>query len=103
MAMVNNYEIDQAHAARLLAASLRQLQHDADRLGAADVIHQLRNCVLTAQGALTIAERRLAQGRADDVERLLNLAEARIREGRALVARTRQVRPLVAPAAALAA
>ncbi len=78
--------------ALLLRSSLNQLQHAADRMGASDTIHYLRNCVLTAQGALGIVEARLAASRNDDLEQLIELAETRLREGRALIARSQQTR-----------
>ncbi len=43
--------------------------------------------MLTAQGALNLVERRLVSGYTDEVEMLLDLAEIRLRECRALVAR----------------
>lgn len=86
--MVSAYTAEQQTRARLLSSSLRQLHRDTDLLGAADAVHQLRNAVLTAQSALALVERRIAQGREDEVDSLLDLAERRVREGRALVART---------------
>jgi len=90
--MVTGYNSEQYARAMLLAGSVRQLRRQTDTLGAADAIHQLRNSVLIAQGALSIVETRLSQGRDDDIEKLLDLAETRVREGRALVARTRGLR-----------
>jgi hypothetical protein len=85
----------QSKRALLLRAGVRNLRSDADRLGAADVVHQLMNCVMTAQGALHIVDTRLAEGREEELEELeelLNLAEVRVREGRALIARVQSAR-----------
>ena len=76
----------------MLNSSLSQLRREADRLGAGDAIHRLRNSILTAQGALGLVESRLAQGRSDEVEKLLDLAETRIREARSLVAQRHRLR-----------
>ena len=76
----------------MLAAELRRFRVDADTVGAASTIHRLRNSALTVQGALGLIETRLAQGQAEEIDALLDLAEARLREGRALLARTRRVR-----------
>ena len=90
--MITSFDTTQLHRATLLAGSLRQIRHAAERLSAADVIHQLRNSILTAQGALGLVETRLSQGRNDDIDTLLDLAETRLRECRALVARTQSAR-----------
>jgi hypothetical protein len=82
------HNIDTSTRVALLASSLRQVRGEGDRLGAADAIHQLRNCILTAQGALGLVEARLAQGRDDEIEKLLDLAESRLREARALIVQT---------------
>lgn len=86
---------DHATRSRLLATGLRQLRRDAERLGAGDTLHRLRNSVLTVEGALKLADARLIQGSDVEVERLLELAEIRIREGRALIARSHYRRPSV--------
>jgi hypothetical protein len=85
--MVSASTSEQHRRATALSASLRQLRHETNRNGSADVVHQLRNSVLMAQGALKLVERRLVSGYADEVEMLLDLAEIRLRECRALVAR----------------
>ncbi len=85
--MMTAYPPDPAARALLLQGALRQLHRETDRLGAADLLHQLRNAVLTAQGALHLVEQRLRQGRTDELDTLLDLAEARVRESRMLVAR----------------
>ena len=90
MITINN--ATQSKRALVLRAGLRHLRSDADRLGAADVVHQLMNCVMTAQGALHIVDTRLAEGRDEELEELLNLAEGRVREGRALVTRVQMAR-----------
>ncbi len=72
-----------------LASSLRRLRIDAELAGNGASIHQLRNAVMTAQGALGLVETRLSEGRGADVETLLELAETRLREGRRLLTRTR--------------
>ncbi len=90
--MVSAYDNQQQTRATLLTASLRQLRQETDRMGAADGIHQLRNAVLTAQGALCLAERRLTVGHTDEVAMLLDLAERRLRECRAIVARKQRAR-----------
>ncbi len=76
----------------ILRAGIRSLRIEADRAGAADLVHQLRNCVMTAQGALQLAEARLTQGRNDELDELLDLAERRMQEARALVARAQLAR-----------
>lgn len=87
----------------LLHAEARNLRSEADRLGAADVVHDVHNCVMTAQGALHIADARLADGRADDLDELLDLAERRMREAHALIARSRLARfPMRRPTLAAA-
>jgi len=83
---------DMATRLAVLTASLRQLRSEVDRLGAADTIHSLRNHLMAAQGALGLVEARLAQGRGDQVEALFELAETRLRAGRALVARAQHAR-----------
>jgi signal transduction histidine kinase len=90
--MMTTYSTDQAIRAKLLASSLLQVRREADRLGAADVVHELRNGILTIQGALGIVEARLAQGRTDEVDNLLELADTRLRRCRALIARTQRAR-----------
>lgn len=89
---------------RILAAELSRLRVQAYQVGAADTIHSLINAVSTVQGALRLVETRLADGRDDDLEQLLDLAETRIREGRSLVAQTRRRRFLYhrSPSAAAA-
>ncbi len=93
--MISAYPSEQHTRATLLTASLRQVRHQTDRLGSADVIHELRNSVLTAQGALSLVEKRLTAGYGHEVDMLLDLAETRLRECRALVAR-KQCRKLKA-------
>jgi hypothetical protein len=75
---------------RILAAELYRLRVEADHVGAADTIHSLLNAVLTVQGALHLIKTRLADGRDDDLEQLLDLAEVRIRQGRSLVVKARR-------------
>jgi hypothetical protein len=82
----------QSKRALVLRAGLRNLRSEADRVGAADIVHQLRNCVMTAQGALHVVEARLTQGRNDELDELLDLAERRMHEARALIARSRLAR-----------
>ena len=77
---------------RLLNSGLTQLRMQADRRGSSDIIHHLRNCVLTAQGALKLVEARLDRGDGDEVEMLLDLADSRLREGRALIVRSQRGR-----------
>ncbi len=101
--MTTTHNIDTPTRVALLANSLAQIRRESDLLGAADVIHQLRNCVLTCQGALGLIESRLAQGRSDEIEKLLDLAEMRLREARALVARTHRTRWIPARTSALVA
>ncbi len=72
---------------RLLKDGLRQFRYQAERSGRGDQVHQLRNTVATVQGALGLVEQRLTQGDEPDLELLLDLAETRLREGRALLAR----------------
>ena len=87
----------------VLRAGLRTLRIEADRAGAADLVHRLRNSVMTAQGALQLAEARITQGRCDEADELLDLAERRSEEGRALVARSKMSRfPLRRPKLAAA-
>ncbi len=74
----------------LLGSQLRQFRIDADRAGRADTVHALRNTVLTASGALRLAEDHLRRGQSTDIEVLLDIAESRLREGRALIARARR-------------
>jgi hypothetical protein len=88
----NPHQLSQSERSRLLAASLRQLRLDTDRAGAADLVHQLRNSILTVQGALSLVEARLTKGQDDEIETLLDLAEARLRDGRALIARAQRSR-----------
>ena len=76
----------------ILQAGLRQLRAEANRIIAADTVHRIQNSIMTAQGALHIAEGRLIQERTDDLDNLLDLAEARLKEGRKLVVRSQQVR-----------
>ncbi len=83
---------DQGTRTRVLQAGLRQLRRDGDRFGTAATIHPLRNAILTVQGALGLVEARRRQGHADEIELLLDLADTRLREGRALIARTQHVR-----------
>ena len=83
---------DQCTRTRVLQAGLRQLRRDGDRFGTAATIHPLRNAILTVQGALGLVEARLTQGHADEIALMLDLADTRLREGRALIARTEQVR-----------
>ena len=71
----------------ILLEQLRQLRARADLHAASDTIHQLRNTVLTAQAALRLAQTRVAQGRSEESEGLLELAEARLRHGRSLIVR----------------
>ncbi len=87
----------------ILRANLRTLRIEADRAGAADLVHRLRNSVMTAQGALQIAEARITQGRYDEADELLDLAERRSDEARALVAKAKLSRfPLRRPRLAAA-
>ncbi len=88
MTQVEN--IDYAMRLRVLTDDLRQVRRAVDRVGAADVVHTLNNAVLTVHGALGLVEARLAQGRNDDVAGLLEMAERRLRECRALVVRRRR-------------
>ena len=101
--MVTLHTTDPATRLAVLNASLHQLRREVDRLGAADIIHSLRNHVMAVQGALGLAQARLTQGRGDEVEALLDLADARLREGRALVARTQRARVTVLRPDSLAA
>jgi hypothetical protein len=95
---------DQCTRTRVLQAGLRQLRRDGDRFGTSDTIHTLRNAIGTVQGALGLVEARLTQGHADEIELLLDLADTRLREGRALIARTQHVRfPGLQPARRAAA
>lgn len=90
--------------AKALRDGVLALRIASDRMASADTIHHLRNCVQTAHGALSLAEAHLKAGKTDDLELLLNLAESRMREGRALIVRTQQLRfhaerPVLRPAA----
>ena len=78
---------NQALRSRLLKDGLRQFRYQAERSGRGDQVHQLRNTVAIVQGALGLVEQRLTQGDEPELELLLNLAETRLREGRALLAR----------------
>ena len=88
--MISIPDVDQSTRTRILLAGLRQLRRDGDLLATSATIHTLRNSILTAEGALRLAEARLPRGETDETEMLLDLAEARLRDGRALLARTRQ-------------
>ena len=90
--MITTSDADQFTRTRVLQAGLRQLRRDGDLFGTSATIHNLRNDIVTVQGALGLVEARLRQGHADELEMLLDLAETRLREGRALIARTLQVR-----------
>ncbi len=90
--MISIPDADQSTRTRILLASLRQLRRDGDLFATSATIHALRNSILTAEGALRLAEARLLRGESEETEMLLDLAEARLREGRALLARTRQAR-----------
>ena len=94
-----------AQSTRLLSlmAELRWLRHEADRFGASDTVHQLRNYLMTAQSALALVQTRLNQGRTDQIVDLLNLAAGRLRDGRVLVARTQRTRFGLSHRVALAA
>ena len=72
---------------RMLQTDLRAVRRAVERVGAADSVHTFHNGVLTAQGALSLVEARLNQGRTDHVAGLLELAEQRLRCCRALMAR----------------
>jgi hypothetical protein len=80
-------QLNQATRSRLLMDGLRQFRYQAERSGRGDQVHQLRNTVATVQGALGLVEQRLTRGDEPELELLLDLAETRLREGRALLAR----------------
>src|SRR5919199_6522417 len=82
---------DTATRLRVLLQDLRDLRRASDRLGAGDLVHALYNTIQTAHTALSLVETRLRQGRTDEVERLLSLADQRLRGGRMLIAQRRQV------------
>ena len=82
---------DNATRLRVLLQDLRDLRRASDRLGAGDLVHALYNTIQTAHTALSLVETRLRQGRTDEVERLLSLAEQRLRGGRMLIARRQQL------------
>ena len=88
--MISIPDADQSIRTRILLASLRQLRRDGDLFATSATIHALRNSILTAEGALRLAEARLLRRESEETEMLLDLADARLREGRALLARTRQ-------------
>jgi hypothetical protein len=90
--MLAVHTIDTSTRLAVLNSSLSQLRREADRLGAGDKIHRLRNSILTAQGALGLVESRLTQGRSDEVDKLLELAETRLREARSVVAQRQRLR-----------
>ncbi len=94
--MLPGHQTSHATRARLLRADLRQLYRQSDLVGRADQIHQLRNCILTAQGALGLVDAGLRQDEGAEIVMLLDLAATRLREGRALVARSR-ARSAVSP------
>ncbi|GEM_PF-5856776 len=76
----------------ILRSDLRQLKVAADQHAAGDTIHALRNSLATAQAALSLIELRYANGVTDEDQELLDLAEQRLQDARALLARTRQAR-----------
>ncbi len=84
------------HRSSVLGSQLRQFRIEADRAGRADTVHALRNTVQTASGALRLVEHHLRHGQSTDIEVLLDIAETRLREGRAMIARAR--RPYLAAA-----
>ena len=84
--MMTTQYIDDATRLRVLLQDLREVRRSVDRLGAGDSVHTLHNAVLTAQGALSLVEARLSHGRTDEVARLLELAEQRLRACRMLIA-----------------
>ena len=90
--MISTSDADQSTRTRILLTGLRQLRRDGDLFATSATIHRLRNCILTAQGALRLVEARLGRGQTEETQMLLELAETRLREGRALLARSRQPR-----------
>ena len=77
---------------RLLRAEVGQLRRQTDLNGTGATIHQLRNHVGAAEGALRMGEARLRQDTPQDLELLLDLARLSLRDGRALIARLQQGR-----------
>lgn len=84
--------LTQAARTLILRSDLRQLKVAADQHAAGDTIHALRNSLATAQGALSLIELRQANGVVGENQDLLDLAERRLQDVRALLARSRQAR-----------
>ena len=82
--------LSQSQRALLLRADLRQVRLKAERRANGATIHLLSNYVLTIQAAIRLIDARREQGPGEEIEMLLELAERRLQECRALLARARQ-------------
>jgi hypothetical protein len=98
--MMSMPQTDNATHLCVLLQDLRDLRRASDRLGAGDLVHSLYNAIQTAHTALSVVETRLGQGRTDEVERLLFLADQRLRGGRRLIAQRQWLREGKEPALA---
>ena len=90
--MKTSITLTQSARSLILRSDLRQLKVAADQHAGGDTIHALRNSLATAQGALSLLALRHANGVTDEDQELLDLAERRLQDARALLAQTRQAR-----------
>ena len=90
--MLSIPQTEHATRLRVLRQELWDLRRATDRLSAGDRVHALANAIQTAQAALGVVEARLRQGRTEEVERLLTLADERVRSGRRLIAQRQRLR-----------
>ncbi len=79
---------DLTERAQLLRSDLCRVRWQGQSLGSGATIHAFINKVATAHGALQLVDVRHTDGRGDDIEQLLALAEASLREARSLIAQS---------------
>ncbi len=75
-----------AERVQVLHADLAHVRRQGQFRGSGATIHALINQVSTAQSALRLAETRGSETKSDDIEELLDLAEACLRQARSLIA-----------------
>jgi hypothetical protein len=78
--------------ARLLHSELRQVRRRTDMSSTGATIHRLRNHVASAQCGLGMVDAKLQDGNVADLDRILTMVQDSLRQARALIAQTRQLK-----------
>ena len=84
---------DLTQRAGIVRASLQQVRREAQQAGSGATIHTLTNRISTAHAVLIIVETRATSVPSEQLVELMDLADASLRDARALIAQLRPSGP----------